>query len=86
MANKEKPENLAGELSTIPSKVIKIKGASLHQAVSVPGLMNTDKTLNSDKCPKIDSMEWMSMGLVVKGAGRKAIIPHANVSVAIVDE
>lgn len=70
-------------------KAIPIKLAFLHQAVSAMGSLNTERTLSADKVPGI-KMTLVPMGLfldIPASHGKtalKAIVPHANVALAVI--
>jgi hypothetical protein len=85
-----------GEIVTAPEAVgqaapkpsgwaFKVKSATLHQAVVLARLISTDKTLNANKVPGLE-MTWIPQGLLCRVKGRAAIIPHANVAIAEVEE
>lgn len=61
-----------------------IRLAFLHQAVSVLGCINTERTLSNDKVPGI-KMTYTQDGLFVEAKGARCIIPLANVCVAVLE-
>lgn len=65
-------------------KDIPIKLAFLHQAVVWPGNIGSERTLSNDRVKGI-KMVYGPQGLIVTVKGEDAIIPLANVAIAIVD-
>lgn len=59
---------------------IPIKWATTHQVVSIPGFLNTEKTL-SDQRIKGLKMFLTPFGLLLMAKDRQALIPTANVCV-----
>ena len=62
-----------------------VKLAFLHQAISVMGIINTERTLSKDKVPGIE-MNWTPEGLLIAARGMRCIVPAANVAVAVLAE
>lgn len=65
-------------------KSIPVSAAFLHQAVSIPGIMNTEKSLNPTRLPGI-KMFCMSQGLVIIYKKKCAIVPSANVAAMVLE-
>lgn len=59
-----------------------VKLAFLHQAVQIPGVMGNERTVSEAKIPGI-VMTWTTHGLIINAKGTTAIIPQANVAVAV---
>jgi hypothetical protein len=72
-------------LQTEQSNKLQVKLAFLHQSVSIPGALNTEKTLNKTKFPGLE-MFWDGMALWIHLKGQIAIIPAANVAIAVVEQ
>lgn len=61
---------------------IPVRLAFLHQSVSIPGCTTNEKTWSEAKIKGL-KMWWTPAGLYVEVKNSKAIIPSANVAVAI---
>lgn len=70
-----------GDMETFP-KGLPIELAFVHQAVQIPGKFASERTLSNAKVPGL-KMEWLPSGLVLKVKGATAIVPAANVAVAV---
>lgn len=74
----------------VSPKYPKIKQLTLHGAVQMGALIVTGTTINKVLHKNLESMEWMSDGVLlslkVKGKVAKAIIPHANIKIALLEE
>lgn len=64
---------------------VPIQMALLHQAVHWPGVCATDKTLSDFKVKGL-IMELVPQGLLLKCKDQLAIIPSANVAIAVVNK
>lgn len=60
--------------------LIPVKNAFLHQPVTIPGVINGERTLNDVKAPGV-KLGWCLHGLVATKDNRSALIPAANVAV-----
>lgn len=63
---------------------IPVRLAFLHQSVAIPGCTTNEKTWSDTKIKGL-KMWWTPAGLYVEVKGSKAMIPAANVAVAIWD-
>lgn len=68
-----------------PVPGIPIETAVLHQPVTVAGIVLGERTLNESlgKLLKGTNMYWTEDGLLLQNGTKKAIVPSANVAVAI---
>lgn len=66
------------------SKEIPIELAFLHQAVVWPGRIGSEKTLSHQRIPGM-KMFLKPEGLVITIRDQQAIIPSANVAIAILE-
>lgn len=76
----QKPEPTQVNPDRLPVKL-----AFLHQSVSIPAALNTEKTLNKTKFPGLE-MFWANEGLWIYLKGQVAIIPQANVAIAVLEQ
>ena len=61
-----------------------VKVAQVHQPVDVGGFI-TKKTLSADNMPGLKM--WLTeLGLIMKHRNTVAVIPHANVAIAIFEK
>lgn len=65
-------------------KSIPVKQAFLHQAITVPGLIASEKTLAAFKMPGL-KMWFTPQGLLLELKGTQVIVPSANVANAILE-
>lgn len=67
------------------SSSIPVSLAFLHQAIVVPGKIGSEKTLSDARIKGI-KMNLTPMGLAIEVRGTRAIVPSANVCVAVLEE
>lgn len=72
-------------LESIQPVYPKVRLAFLHQAIQIPGCISSEKTLSHAKIPGI-KMSYAPMGLLIEVKNTKAVVPSANVAVAIFEE
>lgn len=62
----------------------RVEYALLHQAVTLFGKINTEKTVSRSKIPGLKDMTWHADGLYLETIqGDIAVVPSANVAIAM---